>query len=113
MLRALDAEYVVFDVETTGLSPLDGDRIIELAAVRVRRGVIVDRYHSFVDPRRPLNKEAQRLADELGRKFRQIYGYSKRTRDRNQKCQRGRNKRTVNERQCPEYFLDGVPLAGK
>ncbi len=60
-MKLLDMEYVVFDVETTGLSPLDGDRIIELAAARVRAGVVVDRYDTFVDPRRPLNLEAQKL----------------------------------------------------
>ena len=60
-MRFMDMEYVVFDVETTGLSPLDGDRIIELAAARVRRGRIVDRYTTFVNPLRPLNPEAQKL----------------------------------------------------
>ncbi len=60
-MQLQDMEYVVFDVETTGLSPLDGDRIIELSAARVRRGVVVDRYDTFVDPRRPLNLEAQKL----------------------------------------------------
>ena len=60
-MKFLDMEYVVFDVETTGLSPLDGDRIIELAAARVRGGVIMDRYTTFVNPLRPLNAEAQKL----------------------------------------------------
>ncbi len=60
-MKFLDMDYVVFDVETTGLSPLDGDRIIELAAARVRKGVIIDRYTSFVNPLRPLNPEAQKL----------------------------------------------------
>jgi DNA polymerase-3 subunit alpha (Gram-positive type) len=60
-MKILDMEYIVFDVETTGLSPVDGDRIIELAAARVRRGVIVDRYTTFVNPQRALNPEAQKL----------------------------------------------------
>ncbi len=60
-MKIADMDYVVFDVETTGLSPVDGDRIIELAAARVRRGVIVDRYTTFVNPQRPLNPEAQKL----------------------------------------------------
>jgi DNA polymerase III epsilon subunit family exonuclease len=60
-MKFIDMEYVVFDVETTGLSALDGDRIIEIAAARVRRGIIVDRYTTFVNPLRPLNPEAQKL----------------------------------------------------
>jgi DNA polymerase-3 subunit alpha (Gram-positive type) len=60
-MKFSDMDYVVFDVETTGLSPLDGDRIIELAAARVRQGRIIDRYTTFVNPLRPLNAEAQKL----------------------------------------------------
>ncbi len=60
-MKFIDMEYIVFDVETTGLSPLDGDRIIEIAAARVRHGAIVDRYTTFVNPLRPLNAEAQKL----------------------------------------------------
>ncbi|MBF0122208.1 MAG: 3'-5' exonuclease [Candidatus Omnitrophica bacterium] len=54
MFKAFDVEYVLFDVETTGLSPIDGDRIIEIAAVRLRRGEIQDRFSSLVNPRRPM-----------------------------------------------------------
>ncbi|MFS8512717.1 MAG: PHP domain-containing protein, partial [Planifilum fulgidum] len=43
--------YVVFDVETTGLSAVH-DTIIELAAVKVRGGEIVDRFSSFANPHR-------------------------------------------------------------
>ncbi|PTM58967.1 DNA polymerase III catalytic subunit PolC type [Desmospora activa DSM 45169] len=46
--------YVVFDVETTGLSAMH-DEIIELAAVKVENGAIVDRFESFVNPHRPLS----------------------------------------------------------
>ncbi len=57
----LDMDYVVFDVETTGLSPVDGDRIIEIAAARVHKGEVIGRYTSFVNPLRALNAEAQKL----------------------------------------------------
>lgn len=40
-------EYVVVDLETTGLDPLR-DEIIEIAAVRVRRGLIVERFSTLV-----------------------------------------------------------------
>lgn len=46
--------YVVFDVETTGLSAVH-DEIIELAAVKVKNGEIIDRFESFVNPHRPLS----------------------------------------------------------
>lgn len=46
--------FVVFDVETTGLSAVY-DTIIELAAVKVRNGEIVDRFESFANPHHPLS----------------------------------------------------------
>ncbi|AXF55104.1 PolC-type DNA polymerase III [Salicibibacter kimchii] len=45
--------FVVFDVETTGLSAVY-DTIIELAAVKVANGEIVDRFESFAQPHVPL-----------------------------------------------------------
>lgn len=47
-----DAEFIVFDVETTGLSPVDGDRIVEIAAMKIKDGREVDRFYSLVNPRR-------------------------------------------------------------
>jgi len=47
------ATYVVFDVETTGLSAVY-DTIIELAGVKVHKGEIVDRFESFANPHRKL-----------------------------------------------------------
>lgn len=52
-------EYVVIDTETTGL---DTDaRIIDLAAIRVRQGKIVDTFHSLVNPDMPLPDLIMRL----------------------------------------------------
>jgi DNA polymerase-3 subunit alpha (Gram-positive type) len=52
--RALETEtYVVFDVETTGLSAVY-DTIIELAGVKIKQGEIVDRFESFANPHHPL-----------------------------------------------------------
>ena len=45
--------YVVFDVETTGLSAVY-DTVIELAAVKVKGGEIIDRFESFANPHQPL-----------------------------------------------------------
>jgi len=49
-----DETYVVFDVETTGLSAVY-DTIIELAAVKVRGGEIIDRFESFANPHQSLS----------------------------------------------------------
>jgi DNA polymerase-3 subunit alpha (Gram-positive type) len=49
-----DETYVVFDVETTGLSAVY-DTVIELAAVKVRNGEIIDRFESFANPHHPLS----------------------------------------------------------
>lgn len=42
--------YVVLDIETTGLSPKKGARIIEIGAVRVVNGAITETYQTFIDP---------------------------------------------------------------
>jgi DNA polymerase III epsilon subunit len=51
-------EFVIFDVETTGLSPIDGDRIIEIAAVKVKGAEVVDQFHSLVNPQRSIPPQA-------------------------------------------------------
>ena len=45
----LDGEFCVFDLETTGLSPLN-NKITEIGAVLIKDGVVVDRFDTFVDP---------------------------------------------------------------
>ncbi|MDL4840100.1 PolC-type DNA polymerase III [Aquibacillus rhizosphaerae] len=50
-----DATYVVFDVETTGLSAVY-DTIIELAAVKIKGGDIIDRFESFANPHHSLSQ---------------------------------------------------------
>ncbi|MFD1387901.1 PolC-type DNA polymerase III [Oceanobacillus oncorhynchi subsp. oncorhynchi] len=55
-----DANYIVFDVETTGLSAVY-DTIIELAAVKVHDGEIIDRFESFANPHHPLSETTTNL----------------------------------------------------
>jgi len=55
-----EAEFVVFDLETTGLSA-QTSRICELGAVRVRELELVDRFQSLVDPGVPLPQPVARL----------------------------------------------------
>lgn len=45
----MSTEYVVFDIETTGLS-VTHNKIIEIAAVKLKEGREIDRFSTFVDP---------------------------------------------------------------
>ena len=53
---AFGDEFVAFDLETTGLSSKT-DRIIEIGAVIMKAGKEIDRFQSFVDPERPLERK--------------------------------------------------------
>lgn len=53
--------FVVLDTETTGLSYDDGAEVIELAAIKVNNGIIVDTFNTFVYPERGISPEAQRI----------------------------------------------------
>ena len=56
----LDDTYIVFDLETTGFSAIK-DKIIEIGAVKVVNGEIVDRFSTFVNPKRPIPFEITQL----------------------------------------------------
>ena len=58
MMKIKTMEYVIFDVETTGLSAQGGDRIIEIAALKVKNRVVLDRFHSLINPKRVLAADA-------------------------------------------------------
>ncbi|WP_018392384.1 PolC-type DNA polymerase III [Bacillus sp. 37MA] len=61
--------FVVFDVETTGLSAVY-DTIIELAAVKIKDGDIIDRFERFANPHHPLSAttiELTGITDEMVR----------------------------------------------
>ena len=51
--QSLDEKYVVFDIETTGFSPVT-NRIIEIGAVKVENGEITERFSTFVNPQVPI-----------------------------------------------------------
>ncbi|OGJ59922.1 hypothetical protein A2881_02190 [Candidatus Peribacteria bacterium RIFCSPHIGHO2_01_FULL_55_13] len=55
--------FTVFDVETTGLDPKRGHRIIEIAAVRIEGGVIQGEtaFQTYVNPERLIPWEAKQV----------------------------------------------------
>ena len=58
--QTLDHTCVVFDIETTGFSPIK-NRIIEIGAVRVTDGKIVDKFSTFVNPEVPIPYDIEQL----------------------------------------------------
>ena len=58
--QSIDGKFVVFDIETTGFSPLTC-QIIEIGAVRVENGVITDRFSTFVNPKVPIPYRIEQL----------------------------------------------------
>ncbi len=52
---------MAFDVETTGLSPKDGDRIIEIGAVAIEEGKIVNDFQSLINVDRHIPRSVQQI----------------------------------------------------
>lgn len=46
---------VVLNFETTGLSPNQGDRVIEIGAVPIEQGKVTDRFQRLINPGFPIN----------------------------------------------------------
>jgi len=55
-----EATYVVFDIETTGLS-VTYDTLIEIAGVKVKNGAILGKFSEFIDPKRDVSPFTERL----------------------------------------------------
>ncbi|MBW5444535.1 PolC-type DNA polymerase III [Cohnella sp. CFH 77786] len=55
-----DATYVVFDIETTGLS-VTANKIIELAGVKMKDGQEIGRFETFINPHEPIPYNIQQL----------------------------------------------------
>jgi DNA polymerase III subunit epsilon len=46
---------IVLDFETTGLSPDNGDRAIEIGAVKLKNGIVTERFQELMNPGRPVS----------------------------------------------------------
>jgi len=51
-------DFVIFDVETTGIDPRQGHEIVEIAAERLSNGQVTGTFHAMLKPRRPMDPEA-------------------------------------------------------
>lgn len=50
---------IVFDLETTGLEPERGHKVVEIGAVKIRdRREVIEEFHAYVNPRRDMPKES-------------------------------------------------------
>ena len=52
----LAEEYVEFDLETTGFNAAGGDSIIEIGAVKLKNGEIVDKFDKLIKPPKPITE---------------------------------------------------------
>ena len=64
----LDQTYVVFDFETTGFNAGGADSIIEIGAVKIKDGEILEKYDELINPGRPLPQkivDITNITDEM------------------------------------------------
>lgn len=64
-----DFFFVALDIETTGLTPVV-DRIVEIGAVKFRKGKVLDRFQELIDPEMPISPGAfavNGITDEMVR----------------------------------------------
>ena len=64
----LDQTYVVFDFETTGFNAGGADSIIEIGAVKIHNGEIIDKYDELINPGRKLPQkiiDVTNITDEM------------------------------------------------
>jgi DNA polymerase III epsilon subunit family exonuclease len=56
-----ELDFVVMDFEFTGLSPLEGDAIVEIAGVRLAHGDVAETWHTLVNPERTVPEDIVQL----------------------------------------------------
>lgn len=60
IVSELEKEFIVIDVETTGLSPLF-DRIVEFGAIKYKNKKIIDEYNTLINPGVRIPKEVSKI----------------------------------------------------
>ncbi len=58
--QTIDSDFVVFDIETTGLVA-GSDKITEIGAVKICKGKVTDRWSSFINPEIPIPENIVKL----------------------------------------------------
>ncbi len=81
-----DATYVIFDIETTGLSVIY-DTLIEIAGVKIKNGSIIGEFQSLINPNKPISQFTTGLtgitnlmvkdAPEIGKVLKDFHAFSK------------------------------------
>lgn len=59
-IKITSGEFICIDLETTGLDP-GKDRIIEIAAVKYKNYILVDKWVSLINPKKPIPPEATKI----------------------------------------------------
>jgi len=59
----LTTTFVVFDLETTGFNAGGGDSIIEIGAVKICNGEILDSFDELINPGKPLNPKITEITN--------------------------------------------------
>lgn len=68
MVRAIhqSGEYVVVDIETTGLSAARGDKIVEIAAIKVKDHEIDSMFHTYINPNKQIkNSHIHQITNDM------------------------------------------------
>ena len=60
LINKYTPNYVIFDLETTGISP-NYDEVIEISALKVKGGEVVDEFNTLVNPGRKIPFEATKV----------------------------------------------------
>ncbi|MFA5407852.1 MAG: PolC-type DNA polymerase III [Bacilli bacterium] len=62
-LKLDEATYAIFDFETTGFNATSGDSIIEVGAVKMCNGEIIDSFQALIDPGREISENITRVTN--------------------------------------------------